>query len=81
MFAAERLNRRLPRRYQWADDGKPISLLLEYENLSRRESEQRVAAEQTKLDETSPMERFVSPEMLKEAKRIAEQVLKMRKSG
>lgn len=80
MFAAERLNRGLPRRYQWADDVKPISLLLEYKNLSKRESEQRVAAEQAKLDETSPVERFLPPEMLKEAKRIAEKVLKVRKS-
>ena len=80
MIYAHLLDLTLPSRYRWQDDAE-FRLFWEFKNLSKREREQRIAAERADLSATKPRSSRVTPEMEREVDRSYDKWFKRRKNS
>ncbi len=67
----------LPPRYRWTD-GAGYGLMVQHLGLTKRELEQRIAAEFAYLQGTKPRPKLVTPELQRKADRIVSKILKRR---
>ncbi|MEQ8397583.1 DUF5681 domain-containing protein [Thalassobaculum sp.] len=69
MILAHLLDHALPLRFRWGEHDA-LRLILEYQSLSRRELELRIAAEHRQLETTKPRYEMLAPAMESEVERL-----------
>lgn len=77
---AQCLDRLLPRRYRWQDSAE-IFLMMEYQTMTRRERERRIAGESARLREMKPELSHVTQELKWQIDRIVRRIQTGKTSG